>query len=102
MCRRGFLFGGSRFFGPLCRTGWCRPEMARAHHTYRETRLCDELRDVAAMFAELRALADHHAELHADRARLEAQIAADAEHRARLEMDVAGLKSELDQESARS
>jgi hypothetical protein len=49
--------------------------------------------EVAAMFAELRILAD--------RGRLEAQIEADAEHRARLEMDVAGLQSELDQECAR-
>jgi hypothetical protein len=54
------------------------------------------------MFAELRALTDHHADLHADRARLEAQITAGAEHRARLEMDVTGLKSELDQECVRS
>ena len=54
------------------------------------------------MFEELRKLADRHAELHADRGRLEAQIEADAEHRTRLEKDVAGLKSELDQECARS
>jgi septal ring factor EnvC (AmiA/AmiB activator) len=54
------------------------------------------------MFQELRSLADRHAELHADRRRLEAWIEADAEHRARLEMDVARLKSELDQECTRS
>jgi hypothetical protein len=58
--------------------------------------------EVTAMFQELRSLADLHAELHADRGRLEAQIEADAEYRARLEMDVAGVKSELDQECARS
>jgi hypothetical protein len=58
--------------------------------------------EVSAMFQELRTLADRHAELHADRGRLEARIETDAEHRARLEMDVAGLKSELDQECARS
>jgi septal ring factor EnvC (AmiA/AmiB activator) len=57
--------------------------------------------EVAAMFQELRTLADRHAELHADRGRLEAQIAADAEHRARLEMDVAGLQLELKQERVR-
>jgi chromosome segregation ATPase len=56
---------------------------------------------VTDMFAELRALADRHAVLHADRGRLEARIEADAEHRARLEMDVAGLQSELDQDRAR-
>ena len=54
------------------------------------------------MFQELRSLAERHAELHADRGRLEAQIAADAEHRVRLNMEVASLKSELDQECARS
>jgi predicted nucleic acid-binding Zn-ribbon protein len=58
--------------------------------------------EVTAMFQELRTLADRHAELHADRGRLEARIEADAEHHARLEMDVAGLKSKLDQECARS
>jgi len=31
-------------------------------------------RDVATMFDELRALADHHATLYADRARLEAEL----------------------------
>jgi chromosome segregation ATPase len=31
-------------------------------------------RDVATMFDELKALADRHAELHADRARLEAEL----------------------------
>jgi hypothetical protein len=31
-------------------------------------------RDVANMFDELRALADHHAKLHADRARLQAEL----------------------------
>jgi hypothetical protein len=30
--------------------------------------------DVATMFDELRALADRHAELHADRARLQADV----------------------------
>ncbi len=54
------------------------------------------------MFQELRSLVERHAELHADRGRLEAQIEADAEYRARLEMDVAGVRSELDQECARS
>jgi hypothetical protein len=58
-------------------------------------------KEVAAMFQELRTLADRHAELHADRGRFEAQIEAAAEHRTRLEMDVAGLKSELEQERAR-
>jgi chromosome segregation ATPase len=58
--------------------------------------------EVTAMFQELRSLAERHAELHADRGRLEARIEADAEHRASLEMDVAGLRSELDQECARS
>jgi hypothetical protein len=57
--------------------------------------------EVSAMFQELRSLANRHAELHADRARLEAQIVTDAERRTRLEMDVAGLQSELDQERAR-
>jgi chromosome segregation ATPase len=57
--------------------------------------------EVTAMFQELRSLAERHAELPADRARLEAQIAADAEHRAQLEMDVAGLQSELEQAGAR-
>jgi len=33
------------------------------------------VRDVATMFDELRTLADRHAELHADRARLEAELA---------------------------
>jgi regulator of replication initiation timing len=58
--------------------------------------------EVTAMFQELRSLAERHAELHADRGRLEAQIAAVVKHRARLEMDVAGLKSELNQECTRS
>ena len=31
-------------------------------------------RDVAAMFDELKALSDKHAELHADRARLQAEL----------------------------
>jgi predicted secreted Zn-dependent protease len=31
-------------------------------------------RDVATMFDELKALADRHAELHADRARLQAEL----------------------------
>jgi multidrug resistance efflux pump len=31
-------------------------------------------RDVGAMFDELKALADRHAELHADRARLQAEL----------------------------
>jgi predicted secreted Zn-dependent protease len=31
-------------------------------------------RDVATMFDELRAMADRHAELHADRARLQAEL----------------------------
>src|SRR5687767_12782602 len=58
-------------------------------------------REVTAMFAELRHLADRYAELHADRARLEVQITAAAEHRVQLEMEVAGLQSELEQERAR-
>jgi predicted secreted Zn-dependent protease len=33
-------------------------------------------RDVATMFNELRAMADRHAELHADRARLQAELEA--------------------------
>jgi hypothetical protein len=57
---------------------------------------------VQVILQERRNLADRHAELHTDRARLGAQIVADADHRARLKMDVAGLKSELDQECARS
>jgi predicted secreted Zn-dependent protease len=32
-------------------------------------------RDVATMFDELKAMADRHAELHADRARLQAELA---------------------------
>ena len=32
-------------------------------------------RDVIVMFDELRAMADRHAELHADRARLQAELA---------------------------
>jgi hypothetical protein len=32
------------------------------------------VRDVANMFDELRAMADRHAELHADRARLQAEL----------------------------
>jgi predicted secreted Zn-dependent protease len=44
------------------------------------------MRDVANMFDELRALADRHAELHADRARLQADVdQLDREHRAGLE-----------------
>jgi septal ring factor EnvC (AmiA/AmiB activator) len=31
-------------------------------------------RDVAVMFDEMKALADRHAELHADRARLQAEL----------------------------
>jgi septal ring factor EnvC (AmiA/AmiB activator) len=31
-------------------------------------------RDIAVMFDELKAMADRHAELHADRARLEAEL----------------------------
>src|SRR5688572_18948306 len=46
-----------------------------------------ECQHVQVILQERRSLADRHAELHADRARLEAQIAADAEHRARLEME---------------
>jgi hypothetical protein len=43
-------------------------------------------RDVATMFDELKALADRHAELHADRARLQADVdRLDREHRAGLE-----------------
>jgi hypothetical protein len=34
-------------------------------------------RDVAPMFDELKALADRHAELHADRARLQAELEAE-------------------------
>jgi hypothetical protein len=34
----------------------------------------DLARDVATMFDELRALADHHAELRADRPRLQAEL----------------------------
>jgi predicted secreted Zn-dependent protease len=41
-------------------------------------------RDVATMFDELKALADRHAELHADWARLQAEL-----ERARAELDKA-------------
>jgi len=54
-----------------------------------------------AMFEDLRPLAEWHAELLADQARLEAQSEAETERRAHLERDGAGLKAELEQERAR-
>jgi hypothetical protein len=42
------------------------------------------VRDVATMFDELKALADRHAELHADRVRLQAELES-----ARAELDKA-------------
>jgi hypothetical protein len=75
---------------------------ARTEADHAQSEQARMAQEVTAMFQELRTLADRHAELYADRRRLEARIEADAEHRARLEMDVAGLKSELDQECARS
>jgi hypothetical protein len=48
------------------------PTPARAHHAKADqVRMA---RDVAAMFEDMRAVADKHAELHADRARLQAEL----------------------------
>ena len=48
------------------------PTPARAHHAKSDqVRMA---RDVSVMFDELKALADKHAELHADRARLQAEL----------------------------
>jgi chromosome segregation ATPase len=79
----------------------CELQEARADADHAQAEQARMAQEVAAMFQELRTLADRHAELHADRGRLEAQIAADAEHRARLEMAVAGLQTELEQDRAR-
>jgi hypothetical protein len=53
-----------------------------ARQTIAAARAMIEEEEVAAMFAELRTLAERHAHLYADRARLEAQIAAAAEQAA--------------------
>jgi chromosome segregation ATPase len=44
-------------------------------------------RDVATMFDELKALADRHAELHADRARLQAELESERSGLARARQD---------------
>jgi hypothetical protein len=47
---------------------------ARAEADHAKTNQARMARDVATMFDELKALADKHAELHADRARLAAEL----------------------------
>ena len=54
-------------------------------------------RDVATMFDELKALADKHAELHADRARLQAELEKDRFHIANLQAESARLLDQLSQ-----
>jgi uncharacterized coiled-coil DUF342 family protein len=56
-------------------------------------------RDVATMFDELKALADRHAELHADRARLEAELERarqDADRQHADHTDLERVRDELD------
>ena len=47
---------------------------ARIEADHAQTDLVDMARDVANMFDDLRAVADRHAEMHVDRARLQAAV----------------------------
>jgi septal ring factor EnvC (AmiA/AmiB activator) len=58
-------------------------------------------RDVANMFDELRALADKHAELHADRARLGGEVEQIRDELERARQDAGLWREEADRERAR-
>ncbi len=48
--------------------------MERAEADHAKSDQVRMVRDVSMMFDELRAMADHHAELHTDQARLQAEL----------------------------
>ena len=77
-------------------------QKARAEADHAKSDQVRMARDVATMFDELKALADRHAELHADRARLQAELERERARIIDLQTESARARKEVENERAHS